>query len=197
MLRYLFMFYLALTLGCSTSTEPAAEKKSSIVVGEMEQAIIESSLANNWKDGERSPAEITSGSNYDSGSRSKKRAGVGSRVRGKKSRRSGGGSASSAPIWGPFMSRFRQCAPGCSPWNYGTWGHRSKPTCHSTGEAIDVGGISCGGKIYAAINRGRFATFVQCMAKKGMRKLYFNGPDVTQGHKDHAHFSFGCSARSI
>lgn len=99
--------------------------------------------------------------------------------------------AENAPIWGSFISNFRNCAPGCVPANYGTFGSRGRPSCHNTGRAVDVGAIVCGGTTHKAIHGGRFAAFVNCMRTK-MKTIYRNGSHVTQGHHDHAHFSNGC-----
>lgn len=154
----------------------------------------------------REPAEVMAGS-YGEGTFSagtKKRRGVGERKatkkRGKKRRGhggggGGGGSGKSAPIWSGFYKNFKACAPDCEPANWGTYGTRGgRCTCHSSGHAIDVGALSCGGKMYPAIKRGRFDTFVSCMKGK-MKTLYRNGKDDTLGHRDHAHFSFGCNTK--
>ncbi len=99
-----------------------------------------------------------------------------------------------APIWASFIANFRKCAPGCVPANYSTYGRRAKPSCHDTGRAADVGAITCAGRTYKAINRGKYETFVGCM-KKHMIVLYRNGKGVTTGHHDHAHFSNGCTLK--
>lgn len=98
-----------------------------------------------------------------------------------------------SPVWGPFVSNFRQCAPGCVPTNYNVY-RRGRHTCHAQGRAIDVGAIICGGQTYAAINGGRFAQLVSCMQDK-MVVLYreHRGRGKTKDHYDHAHFSIGCS----
>lgn len=97
-----------------------------------------------------------------------------------------------APIWASFIKNFRACAPGCAPANYSTYGKRRKPSCHNTGKAVDVGSIACGGREYKAINAGKFKKFVGCMRGK-MKTIYQNGRHKTLGHRDHAHFSNGCT----
>ena len=104
--------------------------------------------------------------------------------------------AQRSPIWNSFISNFQQCAPGCVPANYAAYGARSRPSCHTTSEAIDVGAILCDGNRYEASDRGRFEQMVDCMRTK-MGTLYRNGADATTGHRNHAHFSNGCAARGI
>ena len=96
-----------------------------------------------------------------------------------------------APIWGSFIANFKSCAPGCVPARFGTYGRRARASCHTSGRAVDVGAIVCGGQAHPAIRGGRFAQFVSCMRGR-MKTLYRNGRHVTQGHHDHAHFSNGC-----
>lgn len=96
-----------------------------------------------------------------------------------------------APIWPSFIENFKQCAPGCIPANYGTYGKRGGRSCHPTGRAVDVGAIICNGNTHPALSGGEFSTFVECM-KGHMKTLYRNGKHVTKGHRDHAHFSNGC-----
>lgn len=109
-----------------------------------------------------------------------------------------------APIWGSFINNFRKCAKGCLPANLITFGSRrnysptagvGNYTCHAEGKAIDIGAVVCGGKVYRAIDNGRFATFVGCMKTK-MKTLWHQNrkKGVTRGHYDHAHFSNGCVA---
>lgn len=97
-----------------------------------------------------------------------------------------------APIWSSFISNFRSCASGCIPANYSTYGKRGKPSCHNTGRAVDVGAIVCSGKTHRAVSGGRFTQFVGCMKNK-MKTIFRNGPHITLGHQDHAHFSNGCT----
>lgn len=150
----------------------------------------------------REPSSEIMASTYDSNGssagRSKNRRGYTKKRAAKSSRkkypgsRSGGGK--SAPIWSSFYKNFKSCEPSCEPANWGTYGERANCTCHSQGMAIDVGALSCGGKLFPAIKQGRFNTFVACMKKK-MKTLYHNGKGVTKGHWDHAHFSNGCNTR--
>ena len=105
-------------------------------------------------------------------------------------------SAQRAPIWPSFVKNWKQCAPGCQPTEYAAWGRRGGPSCHPTGQAIDVGAMICNGQKYKAINRGRFEVMVNCMRKK-MKTLYRNGADVTLGHHDHVHLSNGCHGGRI
>ncbi len=96
-----------------------------------------------------------------------------------------------APIWPSFVAKFRQCAKGCIPYIVSVK-REGAVSCHSGGRAIDVGGLVCGGTTHMAINRGRYDSFVSCMKGK-MKTLYRNGPGITAGHHDHAHFSNGCT----
>lgn len=100
-------------------------------------------------------------------------------------------STQSAPVWGPFIRNLASCAPGCKPVGFHAYRNQRK-SCHYSGRALDVFGISCGGKTHYAISGGKYASMVQCMKRK-MRVLYRNGPGRTSGHHDHAHFSLGCS----
>lgn len=102
--------------------------------------------------------------------------------------------AQDAPVWDPFMTAFAQCAPGCAPVQYAAYGTRGHASCHTSSRALDVFGMTCDGRVYLAINRGRFEEMVHCMQDK-MKVLYRNHPDrnVTEGHRDHAHFSIGCT----
>lgn len=115
-----------------------------------------------------------------------------SKARGKSARGSFPGDR--APIWKSFIGNFKKCAPGCIPTRYGTYGKRRGKSCHPSGQAVDVGGIVCGGKTHWALQGGRFAQFVQCMKPK-MKTLYRDGKHRTLGHHDHAHFSNGCRVR--
>jgi hypothetical protein len=111
-----------------------------------------------------------------------------------------------APIWKPFLRRFNQCAPGCRPIRYNA--HRSNTRlCHKNGRALDVFGMRChDGSVHMAINsgrtNGRFAQLVNCMSgpsrggfhlRNGLGCLWHNGSAITEGHRDHAHFSIGCN----
>ena len=98
-----------------------------------------------------------------------------------------------APVWGPFISNFRRCAPGCVPANYNVY-RRGRRTCHAQGRAIDVGAIICDGQTYPAIQGGRFNALVACM-QSSMVVLYHEhrGRGKTKDHYDHAHFSIGCN----
>lgn len=97
-----------------------------------------------------------------------------------------------APVWKTFINNFNQCAPGCEPANYASYGHRDHMSCHETGRALDVFEMRCNGQVFKAINNGRFENMVTCMKKK-MKVLWHNGRDVTLGHRNHAHFSIGCN----
>lgn len=98
----------------------------------------------------------------------------------------------SAPVWGPFISNLKRCAPGCQPVNYNAY-RSQRNSCHYSGRALDVGAIRCDGKVYHAISGGKYASMVQCMKGRMKKVLYRNGPGRTSGHNDHAHFSLGCS----
>jgi hypothetical protein len=102
------------------------------------------------------------------------------------------------PIWPSFARNFMACAPGCQPIEVGVWRDpriRPKPSCHHTGQAIDVGGMVCSGVKYTAsresrTGRGPFSDMVRCMHRKqGMQTLY-----MVHDHFDHAHFSNWCYA---
>jgi hypothetical protein len=106
-------------------------------------------------------------------------------------------------IWASFYANFQACAPGCVPVQYAVYGERGNLSCHPSGQAIDVGGISCNGVKYSALGRGRFEEFVACMVnprRKGhMRhKIYRDFQNLrrtgnrTAAHFDHAHFSNDC-----
>lgn len=126
-----------------------------------------------------------------------RRAGVGTpRKVGKNTK---GRSAGSAPIYGAFQKAAGGC--GCSPVGVGTWGSRSNNSCHPVGRAVDARGANCKGKTSYAVSPG-FTKFVNCMRNKGWFTMY-NGQGVkglprnkTTCHKDHAHFSKCCTAKS-
>ncbi|NJL25920.1 MAG: hypothetical protein HC902_12630 [Calothrix sp. SM1_5_4] len=103
-----------------------------------------------------------------------------------------------APVWNTFIRSFHQCAPGCEPAQYSTWGHRHNRSCHPSGHALDLHGMICGGRFYRAIDSrrdgGRFDSFVRCM-RGHMHVLWKNGRHITQGHHDHVHLSIGCVSR--
>ena len=101
------------------------------------------------------------------------------------------GSSEGAPVWNTFMRNLGGCAPGCQPVGHNAY-RSGRGSCHNTGRALDVPSIRCGNRTFRAINGGRFAEIVSCMKRK-MIVLYRNGPGVTSGHHDHAHFSLGCS----
>jgi len=108
------------------------------------------------------------------------------------------------PIWQPFARAFAACAPGCQPAQIGI--HRApngRMSCHHSNRAIDVGAMICGGRVYRAIDNGRFGQMVSCMRNTFMRQgksqnsvLYRQshkrhlGPTVA--HYDHVHISIGC-----
>jgi hypothetical protein len=100
------------------------------------------------------------------------------------------------PIWAPFARSFEACAPGCQPVQIGI--HREpngRRSCHHSARAIDVGAMVCGGRIYRAIDNGRFGQMVSCMRSR-LRTLYRQPHrrhlGASQAHYDHAHFSIGC-----
>ncbi len=104
-----------------------------------------------------------------------------------------------SPIWASFARNFAACAPGCQPVNgsMGVWRDphaRPRPSCHHSGQAIDIGAMKCSdGRTYRAsaesrTGRGRFSDMVRCMSRS-MKTLYMRAD-----HYDHAHFSNGCIA---
>lgn len=91
-----------------------------------------------------------------------------------------------APILGPYLSRHRQCASGCSYVSWGIWGdkkHQQRQSCHNSGEAIDIHAIKCHGRTFAA-KSARFGQYVQCMRGK-FYVIYGSGD-----HANHAHIQF-------
>ncbi len=110
------------------------------------------------------------------------------------------------PVWKTFARNFAQCAPGCQP--VGTNVHRphnGRKSCHHVDRAIDVFGMSCGGKRYMSGSRA-FGRMVSCMRGK-MPTIYQQAHKIraarargerisagllTDAHYDHAHFSIGC-----
>lgn len=116
------------------------------------------------------------------------------------------------PIWRPFYSRFKACRPDCEPIEYNVHRNGGGRSCHHSDRAIDVFGFRCrDGSTHRAIqssaNSGPFADLVNCMVgpgrapgtssvrgsrQIGLYALWHNGSDVTQGHKNHGHFSIGC-----
>lgn len=98
-------------------------------------------------------------------------------------------------VWNTFARTFSQCAPGCQPAQVGVFRDSGGRSCHDSGRAIDLGAMICGGRVYKAINGGRFSQMVSCMRPK-MKTLYQEGhkrhAGVTLAHYDHAHFSIGC-----
>lgn len=101
----------------------------------------------------------------------------------------------SAPIMAPFLRALHQCAPGCSYRSLGIWGdarHQHERSCHNSGSAVDVGGLICHGRVYAAnYNAGsstRFGRFVSCLRRH--RNLYvIYGHGGRGNHMRHAHVS--------
>jgi len=100
--------------------------------------------------------------------------------------------ARNSPIWNPVINALKACAADCQPAQYHAKGERRNASCHTTSDALDVGAFICADGTHQAINKGRFETIVSCMRGHMGKVLYFNGPDVTLGHQDHAHFSNGC-----
>lgn len=101
-------------------------------------------------------------------------------------------SSQEAPVWRPFMNGLAQCAPGCQPVNYNAY-RNQRVSCHGSGRALDVGGLRCGRTTHMAINRRKFEEVVRCMRGKMKKVIYRNGSHITEGHRDHGHFSLGCS----
>lgn len=116
-----------------------------------------------------------------------------------------------APIWKPFMQRFKACVPNCEPTGYTTWGGRENASCHPQGLAVDVKGMYCSddGRHYSALDRwDRFQTMVECMKTQmrfyrvhpnGKREIVVGvlyrqhrGRGPTKDHHDHVHMSLGC-----
>ncbi len=111
-----------------------------------------------------------------------------------------------APIFPKFQQVFNQCAEGCNAGRAHCYGQRNNRTCHSTGDAIDVHGLICGGVTYNAYS-DRFKKFVSCVKSKSYKgtrwKALYRQTDKRNGcnssgrnhttcHWDHAHFSLGC-----
>lgn len=145
------------------------------------------------RSGDRSGPSLRVGLEVGSGDQ-RVRVSIGKTSKGKR------GKTESAPIWKPFIRNFEKCAPGCEPTDYGTWGKRGNRSCHPTGEAIDIFGMTCGNKHYPALNaprNGPFQKMVRCMKEKmGMSVLYRDKDPkkhgLTKAHYDHAHFSYTC-----
>lgn len=110
------------------------------------------------------------------------------------------------PVWQPFVRGLAVCAPGCVPFDYAAYSNRGDGglSCHNTGAAMDVHGITCGGITYCALrsysrscnsNENVFANVVACMKRRMPKVLFHEGPrsgHPTSDHYDHAHFSIGC-----
>lgn len=112
-------------------------------------------------------------------------------VKGGKSTRSTGSSGThGAPVWGPFVKRLENCAPGCSPVNYHAWRNTGGGSCHDVGRALDVFGFNCGGKVYWAPTQ-KFAQIVACFRKSGFKVIHNSA-----NHYDHGHFSITCRGGS-
>lgn len=109
-----------------------------------------------------------------------------------------------SPIFPKFQEVFELCRKGCDA----GWAHcyrsGSSRSCHSTGDAMDLHGLVCGGIKYSAYTQ-RFAEFVACVRNhsyQGKRwKVLFrqttgscagSNRDQTKCHFDHGHFTLGC-----
>ncbi len=107
-----------------------------------------------------------------------------------------------APIWAPFMEKFKPCAKqvmntdDCQPYNYGIW--RQSAMCHGEGKAIDVHGMKCGNTVHMALTSPQFEKVLLCIKQSGMKVIWkqcFMGcspANHTNYHYDHGHFSIGC-----
>lgn len=94
---------------------------------------------------------------------------------------------SNAPVYPRFISGFRSCVPGCVPGVYGTYGSRPNFSCHNSGRALDLMNFACGGTRYTAYT-AKYRQLVACMRPKMVKILYGDA-----AHRDHAHFSIGCT----
>lgn len=117
----------------------------------------------------------------------------------RRKKKSSGRSVSSAPIYRRFVSSFNSCARGCKMGRTGTWGKRGNRSCHPTGQALDLHSMVCGGKSYTPLT-SKFYALVKCMRGKGWKVLHnycVKGlpKNKTTCHKDHGHFSLGCTVR--
>lgn len=120
-----------------------------------------------------------------------------------------------APIWDDFARVFVQCSEGCQPVRAHTFGERSNPrSCHPSGQAVDIHGLSCSDGTYMAIdNSYKFQRFKNCMGQH-MNIIWHNGDPhelvqvyrrgygyvmqprgYTATHYDHLHVDFGCNSR--
>lgn len=91
-----------------------------------------------------------------------------------------------AKIEAPFNKHHKTCASGCTYISWGIWGdeaHKKRPSCHNSGEAIDIHAIKCKGKKYGAGTR-KFSSYLKCMKRK-FHVIFGN-----KKHKNHAHIQF-------
>ena len=115
-----------------------------------------------------------------------------------------------APVFKKFKKAFINCAPlGCDAGRGHTYGRRSRASCHTSGDAIDLHSIICNGREYSS-NHPTFTSLVRCITTQFYRGNRWKalhqdthghcsgvGPNtrsslVTSCHWDHAHFSLGC-----
>lgn len=120
------------------------------------------------------------------------------------------------PVWSTFIKTIKTCSKKldlgtCEPYRVGvvrkdTDKKGNPTTCHYSGRAADVGGFKCtkgdfpsqtaSGKMGATFNK-----IVGCARAQGMKVLYWQSKtnkagkllDATTNHRDHGHFSLGCS----
>lgn len=113
-------------------------------------------------------------------------------------RRRSYGNHENSPIWKKWFGHFEKCVhhTSCEPAQFGTFGRRTdrhgneKPSCHRENRAVDIGAIKCNDGVHKAIKRHpKFEKFVKCM-RRHMKTIYWDDA----AHRDHAHFSFGCTS---
>ncbi|MCC6138787.1 MAG: hypothetical protein IT287_09150, partial [Bdellovibrionaceae bacterium] len=72
---------------------------------------------------------------------------------------------------------------GCGFISWGIWGdaaHQKKPSCHNSGQAIDIHALVCG-KTKVTVKTAKFQKYLKCM-RNHFGVIYGNA-----AHKNHAH----------
>lgn len=88
-----------------------------------------------------------------------------------------------APILAPFKKYHKVCSGGCDYISWGIWGdeaHKKRPSCHNSGEAIDIHAVVCAKTTYKA-KTTKFQNYLKCMRK------HFGVIHGNAEHKNHAH----------